>query len=184
MALAALAGCTASDWSAPGEPTDLALGSAAQGRAGYLLEVDMRRRAVRVAAPIESQRAQSGLGPSFSILDGQSIGLTVDNYEVSELGQYSPGKVRVRFDVSVANRLPGLTLAPAALGEPRTSLMLFSDAARRQADERHHRHQRGRVDRHTRARSASPCGRLSAPDGLRPASPAASKEVAPPPRLG
>ena len=119
----------ASDSEAPSAREDqLATGSAAPGRVGYLLEVDTRRRAVRVAAPSEPQRAQQGSGPSFSILDGEAIGLTVDNYAVSEVGQYSPGKVRVRFDIAVANQLPGLALVPPALGAagaPRSSLMLF-----------------------------------------------------------
>jgi hypothetical protein len=125
----ALAGCLASESQTPNARDDeFATGSPAPGRAGYLLEVDMRRRAVRVAAPTEARQAQPGTGPSFSILDGETIGLTVDNYAVSEVGRYSPGKVRVRFDVSVANQLPGLALVPPALGgdgTPRASLMLF-----------------------------------------------------------
>jgi hypothetical protein len=129
VVLAALAGCMASESQTPGARDDeLATGSAGLGRAGYLLEVDMRRRAVRVAPPAAAQQAQPGTGPSFSILDGETIGLTVDNYVVSEVGQYWPGKVRVRFDVSVANRLPGLALVPPALGgegASRTSLILF-----------------------------------------------------------
>ena len=118
----------ASDSESPSPRDELATGTAARGRTGYLLEVDTRRRAVRVADPSESQRPQQGIGPSFSILDGEAIGLTVDNYAVSEVGQYSPGKVRVRFDVSVANQLPGLALVPPALGgdgATRASLMLF-----------------------------------------------------------
>ena len=129
VGLAALVGCMASDSEAPSAREDeLATGSTAPGRMGYLLEVNTRRRAVRVAAPAEAQQAQQGIGPSFSILDGEAIGLTVDNYAVSEVGQYSPGKVRVRFDIAVANQLPGLALVPPALGgdgSPRSSLMLF-----------------------------------------------------------
>ena len=123
VALATLAGCMASDSEAPSAREDeLVTGATAPGRVGYLLEVDTRRRAVRVAAPHEAQRAQQGIGPSFSILDGEAIGLTVNNYTVSEVGQYSPGKIRVRFDVAVANQLAGLALVPTA---PRSSLMLF-----------------------------------------------------------
>ena len=118
----------ASESQTPSARDDAFASGPAMRGAGYLLEVDMRRRAVRVADPSESQRPQQGIGPSFSILDGEAIGLTVDNYAVSEVGQYSPGKVRVRFDIAVANQLPGLALVPPALGAdgaPRSSLMLF-----------------------------------------------------------
>ncbi len=126
--LAVLVACTAADLESPSARDDAtAFGAGGRTRGGFLLEVDTRQRAVRVAPPADPVSAHSGGGPSFSILDGQAIGLTVENYTVSEVGQYFPGKVRVQFEVAVANRLPGLALVPPALGgaAPRSSLMLF-----------------------------------------------------------
>jgi hypothetical protein len=77
---------------------------------------------------IEPASSQGTSGLSYSILEGSAIGLTVDNYSVSDVGAYAPGKVRVRFDVSVANQLPGVALVPSTLastGLPAASLMLF-----------------------------------------------------------
>ena len=120
-----LAGCGALD-AAPPTAGTTELAAPPPGRAGYLLEVDTRRRTARVETPRPSASAAGG--PSFSILEGEAIGLEVRNYSVSDIGAFSPGKVRVRFDVSVTNRLAGVALEPPLTAEGGAvvpSLMFF-----------------------------------------------------------
>lgn len=128
LACSAVAACRGSEWQAPGDvANEIGDTPHARGRVGALLEVDVLGRRVRMATP-EAEPAHSPGGPNFSILEGRSIGLEIRNYTVSAPGEFRAGKVRVRFDVSVSNLLPGVVLVPPALGgaaAPARSLMLF-----------------------------------------------------------
>ena len=83
--------------------------------AGYLVTDDASNRSVSIEPP-RRKSAESAAGLNFSILQGEEIGLDVSNYSVSEVGALTPGKVRIRFDVSVTNRLPGVALVPPVVG--------------------------------------------------------------------
>src|SRR5262245_58761017 len=94
LALACGVGCGRGDGGFPNDAGEAVARGAPVGRMGYVLDVDTRRRSVRVAAP--SAPAGSGAaGVSYSILEGTAIGITVDNYSVSEVGAFAPGKVRI-----------------------------------------------------------------------------------------
>lgn len=94
---------------------------------GFLVEVNTGTREVRSRVDRPRTTGASG-GPSFSILDGDVIGLETSNYSAGPVGAILPGMVRVHFDVSLSNRLESIALMPPNVlvdAGPATSLMLF-----------------------------------------------------------
>jgi hypothetical protein len=81
------------------------------GRVDFLLRVNTRAGHVQVDAA-HSPKGAAG-GPSFSILGSDAIGVSVSNYSTSAIGETTPGKIRVRFDIQLVNRLKDVTLMPA-----------------------------------------------------------------------
>src|SRR5262249_23517062 len=82
----------------------------------FLLRVDTRIGHVQVdaaKAPNAPGRSTEG-GPSFSILGSDAIGVMVSNYTMSAIGETTPGKIRIRFDIQLINRLKDVALLPAA----------------------------------------------------------------------
>jgi hypothetical protein len=57
-------------------------------------------------------------GVSYSILAGDVVQLTTSNYTASTVGQFTPNKVRVTFDVSITNKLSGVSLITPTFPAP------------------------------------------------------------------
>lgn len=101
--------------------------------AAFLTKVDLRQGKVTITGPsataIAGVTAGSARGPAFSLIGGDVVVLTSSNFSASSVGAFTPGKVRVSFDINVSNRLiavdiAGPTLFP--LPPPGTSgLLLF-----------------------------------------------------------
>lgn len=88
-------------------------------RAAFLANVNVRSGEIRIAPP-ELDSAQQGLlraasvasgqGVELSLVGGDVVTLTSSNFVASAVGAFTPGKVRVTFDVNVTNKLNGVQL--------------------------------------------------------------------------
>lgn len=90
--------------------------------ATFLLDVNTRTGEVRITPPSQGLSSLGSLspsfsnipapggGPKFSIVAGDVVLLTASSYQASAVGQYTPGKVRVNFDVNITNRLSSVEL--------------------------------------------------------------------------
>lgn len=91
-------------------------------RAAFLAEVDVRDGQVRITAPQISLNGMLRMGPgdlAFSLVGGDAVTLVSSNFSASAVGAFSPGKVRVQFDLSVTNRLAQVELiGPTAFPQP------------------------------------------------------------------
>src|SRR5262245_11911554 len=81
-------------------------------KASFIFHVNSRNGAIKIESPsgVVSPNPQTGvaasiIGPDYSLLAGDAITLTASNFFASTVGQYVPGKVRVRFDLSITNIL-------------------------------------------------------------------------------
>jgi len=102
-------------------------------KASFIFYVNTQTHQIRIAAPNGTvapspQQAGSPGSPSYSLIAGDGITLTASNYFASTVGQYIPGKIRVRFDLSITNKLSSVqlitpTLPPAPPGV--TGVLLF-----------------------------------------------------------
>jgi hypothetical protein len=120
--LATLAGCGSEPVAPglpPGGPPPQLLTTAIR------LDVDLVEGTVRVASP--QVETASALPRSNAILGSNEVTATATNLTRSAPGAFQPGKVRVRFDVAITNRLTSATLVPSTLnpGSTATGLILF-----------------------------------------------------------
>jgi hypothetical protein len=121
LLLAGLAGCTA-ELKYPGDlgPSDPSLPPPpGPARAAFLAEVNVRDGVVHILAP----ELQAGLlrtdDPELSLVGGDAVTLVSSNFSASPVGAFTPGKIRVRFDLAVNNRLGQVSLAgPSAFPAP------------------------------------------------------------------
>ena len=112
----------------PGNP-----GSNPQIRsAAFLMDVNTRTGEVKITAPtagsVDGLNLSDGLNfseaspdfprPSFSILAGDVVELTASGFAASALGEFTPGKVRVTFDVNITNRLASVQLVTPTFPVP------------------------------------------------------------------
>lgn len=119
----------ASGPSLPGAPPENPM----LAKAAFVFQVNTSTRQVAISAPSATvlqpgAAAGDGLGPTFSLIAGDAITLTASNYSASTVGQFTPGKIRVRFDLSITNKLSSVqlitpTFPPAPPGE--TGVVLF-----------------------------------------------------------
>lgn len=129
-AVFALGACSGGDKQVAGPdlPTEPPLNPAFK-KASFIFDVNLRTRQVRVtqdqgATSITGpgfSLSGSGPGPSgpnFSILAGDVVQLSTSNFTASAVGQFTPNKVRVNFDVNITNRLPGIELITPTFPEP------------------------------------------------------------------
>jgi len=92
-------------------------------KASFVFYVNTRNGAIKiespqgVVSPNPSIRA-SIVGPDFSLIAGDAITLTASNFSASTLGQFTPGKVRVRFDLSITNILSNVELRTPTFPAP------------------------------------------------------------------
>jgi hypothetical protein len=102
--------------------------------AAFIADVNVRTREIRITAPVAgvatgapaAQGAASGPslhierngGPVASILAGDVVELTTSGFTASAVGQFTPGKVRVTFDVNITNRLASVELITPTFPQP------------------------------------------------------------------
>lgn len=99
-------------------------------QAAFILDVNTQMRKVTISQPsVKVTAAAANLGkdhpslrvdggPSFSVLAGDVINLTTSNYFASAVGAVTPGKVTVRFDVNITNRLGSVQLITPTFPTP------------------------------------------------------------------
>ena len=94
-------------------------------RAAFIFHVNTMTGRVDISAPqvtvngFTPAAARSGPGgPSFSLIGGDAINLTASNFFASAVGQFTPGKVRVRFDLNVTNELSSVQLITPTFPPP------------------------------------------------------------------
>lgn len=103
-----------------GPPTEIP--STGPVRAAFLAEVDVRGGEVRISAPQVTLngmlRAAHG-DPAFSLVGGDAVTLVSANFSASAVGAFTPGKIRVQFDLAVTNRLSQVELiGPTVFPQP------------------------------------------------------------------
>jgi hypothetical protein len=94
-------------------------------QASFIADVNTRTGKIQIKAPI-SGNALDGLslsevgldGPNFSIIAGDVVELTASNFFASQVGEFTPGKVRVTFDILITNRLSGVRLVTPTFPVP------------------------------------------------------------------
>src|SRR4029077_14298592 len=75
------------------------------------------------SAPSPSYQMSGGItGPNFSIVAGDVVQLAASNYSASAVGAFSPGKIRVRFDINITNALSGVQLITPTFPVPPASV--------------------------------------------------------------
>lgn len=108
--------------------------------AAFIADVNLRTGEIKITAPVTTitpglSAATSGLpmmnssaGPAYSILAGDVVELTTSAFTASNVGQYTPGKVRINFNVNVTNRLSSVELITPTFPTPPagvSGVMLF-----------------------------------------------------------
>ena len=91
-------------------------------RAAFLADVNVRTGEVKIRAP-QLTGTQNGLGAlrgedidaslrgvDLSLVGGDVVNITTSNFVASAIGAFTPGKVRVTFDVNLTNKLSGVQL--------------------------------------------------------------------------
>ncbi len=94
-------------------------------QAAFIAHVNTTNGHVEITAPqttvngFTSAPARSGLGgPSFSLIAGDAISLTASNFTASAVGAFTPGKIRVTFDLSITNKLSSVQLITPTFPPP------------------------------------------------------------------
>lgn len=124
--LSTLTACSKSADSTTGPSIPIEPANAPQLRkAAFVADVDMRTGKISITAPSGATLNGPSLslsggtsGPSLSILAGDAITLVASNYRASAVGAFTPGKVRVSFDVSILNKLQGYALITPTFPTP------------------------------------------------------------------
>jgi hypothetical protein len=105
-------------------------------QSAFVFDVDTRTGQVKVTEPTKNVTlgggSEGGAGMSysrqggdvnFSILAGDAITLTTSNFSASTVGQYTPGKVRVKFDVNITNKLGSVELITPTFPTPPAGIL-------------------------------------------------------------
>jgi hypothetical protein len=85
-------------------------------RLAFVVDVNTQERSVRLSGP--SGPAAAPGAPNFSLVAGDVVELAASNYSASAVGAFLPGKIRVRFNISIANRLAGVQLITPTFPAP------------------------------------------------------------------
>jgi hypothetical protein len=131
-AAAGLIGCQSGDQTGttPTLPQDPG-GNPGLKQSAFIFDVDTRSGTVTVSQPIKNLTMGSAIaqgairgpaGISYSILAGDAITLTTSNFFASTVGQYTAGKVRVKFDVNITNKLGSVELITPTFPTPPTGI--------------------------------------------------------------
>lgn len=98
----------------------------------FTADIDLRTGKVVIAAPTSSTKNAPTLsvggaeGPNLSLLGGEAVRLVPSNYTASAVGAFTPNKIRVTFDVSIENKLPGVKfITPTWPVPPASGVILF-----------------------------------------------------------
>ncbi|HEU4994632.1 MAG TPA: hypothetical protein VFT29_07420 [Gemmatimonadaceae bacterium] len=115
--MATIAACSQADSPAGPQLTKEPSNAPQLRKAAFIADVNMRTGAIKFTAPSSTQLdgpslSISGGGdrPDLSILAGDAVTLIATNFRASTVGAFTPGKVRVTFEVSVLNKLQGYAL--------------------------------------------------------------------------
>jgi hypothetical protein len=108
-------------------------GAAAQLRPmAFTFDVNARTRTISIAPPVASTANPSAMSaaiadtPTLSLLAGDVVRMLASNVRTSAIGAFAPNRIRVTFDVSIENRLPGIRLVtPTWPVAPGTGVILF-----------------------------------------------------------
>lgn len=115
----------------PGEPT----GNPRFRAAAFVFDVNTAEKTVVVTAPsggvisasLEGNLIEDG-SPNYSILAGDVVQLSTSNYQASAVGAFTPGLIRVTFDVNITNRISSINLITPTFPAPPagvTGVLLF-----------------------------------------------------------
>jgi hypothetical protein len=113
----------------PGEPT----GNPRFRAAAFIFDVNTAEKTVAVLAPSggvinASLEGNEDGTPNYSILAGDVVQLSTSNYQASAVGAFTPGKIRVTFDVNITNRISSINLITPTFPAPPagvTGVLLF-----------------------------------------------------------
>jgi hypothetical protein len=128
-ALALVTGACADQTIAPAIPGSSPV--AAFRPMAFVADVNLREGRVNISSPTSSttDRASLGLGGEgqlYSLLGGEAVRLIPSNFQASAVGAFTPGLVRVTFDVVIENKLPGIRfITPTWPTPPAAGVILF-----------------------------------------------------------
>ena len=98
----------------------------------FTADIDLRTGKVVIAAPTAGTKNGPTLSvggaesPNLSLLGGEAVRLVPSNYTASAVGAFTPNKIRVTFDVSIENKLPGVKfITPTWPTPPAAGVILF-----------------------------------------------------------
>ncbi len=131
--LAALVTAACSGEKAPVNPSLPGTGPVATFRPlAFTADVNLRTGVVNITAPNASTANAPTLSlggveaPALSLLGGEAVRLIPSNYQASAVGAFSPGLIRVTFDVVIENKLPGIRfITPTWPVAPAAGVILF-----------------------------------------------------------
>jgi hypothetical protein len=103
--------------------------------AAFIADVNLRTGQIKISEPTGSfnPSAPGGTirgrgkpggpgGPDLSVVAGDVVLLTGSNYSASAVGQFTPGKIRVSFDINITNRLASVELITPTFPTPPTGV--------------------------------------------------------------
>jgi hypothetical protein len=98
----------------------------------FTADVNLRDGRVVITAPNQGTANAPSLsidgreGPALSLLGGEAVRLIPSNFQASAVGAFTPGLVRVTFDVVIENKLPGIRfITPTWPTPPADGVILF-----------------------------------------------------------
>ncbi|MBC7843742.1 MAG: carboxypeptidase regulatory-like domain-containing protein [Gemmatimonadaceae bacterium] len=99
----------------------------------FTADIDIRTGKVVIAAPTSAANQNAPTlalggseGPNLSLLGGEAVRLVPSNYTASAVGAVTPNKIRVTFDISIENKLPGVKfITPTWPVAPAAGVILF-----------------------------------------------------------
>ncbi len=99
----------------------------------FTADIDLRTGKVVIAAPASGANKDAPTlsvggseSPNLSLLGGEAVRLVPSNYTASAVGAFTPNKIRVTFDVSIENKLPGVKfITPTWPVPPASGVILF-----------------------------------------------------------
>ena len=101
--------------------------------AAFIADVNLRTGRIKISEPLSAfapsgsvvpggegrfGKPGTGDGPYGSIITGDVIELTASNYVASTVGQFTPNKIRVSFDINISNRLASVELITPTFPTP------------------------------------------------------------------
>lgn len=130
-----LAACGKGDNGSPADPVvpNEPGGNPRFRAAAFVFDVNTAEKTVTVTAPAggvisPSMEGNADGSPNYSILAGDVVQLSTSNYQASAVGAFTPGMIRVTFDVNITNRISAINLITPTFPAPpagTTGVLLF-----------------------------------------------------------